>query len=1602
MEVNSTRLMPTLRTIPKRIGDGKQLNLKRTMKKIYFALAAVAAFFAGCSNEVEPEQPTPVIVIEKNVSLSASVGDPLTKVSSDNAGIFKWQDTDAITVATNNGNIRQFTLDEIMNDGTSAEFEGTIPDITGEAINYALYPASESHNVDGTNVYFHLDEHVVWNADASGMPMLANVDGESAKFKAVGGVLKLILFNIPADADYLKFSATNKKITGDFTLAKASIASAVLTTADKSSINNDNELVIDFSANYSASKVFYIPLPTGTIDGFTVSLYENLNDADPLFSVTSPKNIVMAANKLIIAPVMNCAKATVLWSEDFSQYSANDVPSGEEGSGYGNVTVTYSSTNGAGTSPGTTKIYNENTAGTAAPELLVGKKGSGSGAAGGTFKASGIPTNGASSLVLSFKHKKTVGLTVSSGITPSATSFTTDGSETVTLTNNGSVSSFDITFTATTTNNVRLDDISVYISGSSYTAPSIDNADVTELTIAVGSLETSTSVELKNPVDGLGVSCIITYPSNEYYKWIDSAVVENNELVVTAKGANETAAAYTATVTLKASGATAKTVTVTQESALVPNPTDITAVAGNATVDISWTPNTNATGYSAYIRKSAEGSILDEEGNLKGDGKSITVTGFTLTNGKYTKTVAELDNNNEYTLYVKVSAVSEGYVAPADYVTTTFTPAVAKGTAENPYLASELCNLVETYASGQGPEGTIYVKGFVSTAYNPSSNSQRYWISDDGTTTKQFQVYNGKGISGANITESNRVNFGDWVVVAGQAINYSGTTPEFKADSQIVTHYPKLAGPEFSPEAGTYYSAKTVTISAADGATIYYTTDGTVPDENSDEYEAPIAVSADMTIKAIAVKESFVTSAVAEAAYDIEAATKLDAPTIVVDSYTHNSITFSWAAVEYSTGYQISIDGGENWLSKQEELTYTWTGLSASTSYTIYVKAIGTDNGQYTDSDAASKSQTTNAPVTLSSIALTTNPTKTTYNVGEPFSFAGAVVTATYSDDSHANVTAYCTTDYNGKTFTANDLGEKTVTVSYTEGSTQTTTFTITVAIVDVLNNAWTGISGTNYASETKTGSGSGATYSIQAAGGNSSIQLRSSNSNSGIVTTSSVGTIKKITIKWNSNTDNARKVDIYGKNSTYSAPTDLYSTNTQGTKVKSFTKSDGDGSYTFEDDYEYIGIRSNSGALYIDEIDIQWEPAATKYDVTIDSGISNGSVSASVSKAKEGDAVNLTATPAFGYVLDAWNVYKTDESTTKVTVTSNSFTMPAYDVTVSASFVLGPTISIVKTSITGVDAAGVTNASESGVYSFHNGADDSGITVTCDGTIVTGASKNNGAITYTVAANSGVAREGWIKVAYTGEDPHTVTVSQSAATYTLTVASVDNGTISATVGESNVTEGYTLTVACGSSVSLSQEAASNYSFSAWDVYQTGTSATKVSVSANAFTMPAYAVTVNATFDEASGGDQSYTITFANNANSATAISASTQATTVIADDGSRSYVNAAPFTVNSGNIYYGDTKTCIRIGKSGAASSLSIALSNTGKVKAKSIVVNCNNTGGNKNSGAKLNVNSIGQQTTTETATDYTFTFASATDITNITLEGTASIKIYSITVNY
>jgi hypothetical protein len=81
---------------------------------------------------------------------------------------------------------------------------------------------------------------------------------------------------------------------------------------------------------------------------------------------------------------------------------------------------------------------------------------------------------------------------------------------------------------------------------------------------------------------------------------------------------------------------------------------------------------------------------------------------------------------------------------------------------------------------------------------------------------------------------------------------------------------PGVPNPTFSPAPGTYHSPQTITISdATNGATIYYTTDGTLPTKNSPVYTGPFVVTSTTSIYAMATYPYVPNSAPVLATYSI-------------------------------------------------------------------------------------------------------------------------------------------------------------------------------------------------------------------------------------------------------------------------------------------------------------------------------------------------------------------------------------------------------------------------------------------------------------------------------------------------------------------------------------------------------------------------------------------------------------------------------------------------------------------------------------------------------------------------------------------------------------
>lgn len=173
--------------------------------------------------------------------------------------------------------------------------------------------------------------------------------------------------------------------------------------------------------------------------------------------------------------------------------------------------------------------------------------------------------------------------------------------------------------------------------------------------------------------------------------------------------------------------------------------------------------------------------------------------------------------------------------------------------------------------------------------------------------------------------------------------------------------------------------------------------------------------------------------------------------------------------------------------------------------------------------------------------------------------------------------------------------------------------------VSDVLTRETTGVSGTAYDSWSDVKATSDAVYAGNSAGGKESIQLRSgttggSNIHSGIVSTTSGGKISSVEVVWNeTDTTAGRTLWVYGSNTAYATPDELYATATSGTKVGEIVCGTST-SVEFTDEYAYVAVRCKENALYLTSITFNWEagtpvppPPASNYTVTYVEGSHTG-----------------------------------------------------------------------------------------------------------------------------------------------------------------------------------------------------------------------------------------------------------------------------------------------------------------------------------------------------------------------------------------------------------
>lgn len=205
----------------------------------------------------------------------------------------------------------------------------------------------------------------------------------------------------------------------------------------------------------------------------------------------------------------------------------------------------------------------------------------------------------------------------------------------------------------------------------------------------------------------------------------------------------------------------------------------------------------------------------------------------------------------------------------------------------------------------------------------------------------------------------------------------------------------------------------------------------------------------------------------------------------------------------------------------------------------------------------------------------------------------------------------------------------------------------------DVLNKAFTEVTGNSYTNWSGKTGASGAVYAGCSLGGNDSIQLKSKDDVSGVVSTTSGGNVRKVTVIWESHTDAGRTLNVYGKNTAYSSAADLYNANTQGTSLGTIVKGTST-SLVIDSDYRYIGVRSDNGAMYLTELHFKWEAVQLNPRVEF-------SPSSLTLKTNQTNGATVTAlvedveTPTYSWIANDNNVTLENANTATVTIKPNT-----------------------------------------------------------------------------------------------------------------------------------------------------------------------------------------------------------------------------------------------------------------------------------------------------------------------------------------------------------
>ena len=271
--------------------------------------------------------------------------------------------------------------------------------------------------------------------------------------------------------------------------------------------------------------------------------------------------------------------------------------------------------------------------------------------------------------------------------------------------------------------------------------------------------------------------------------------------------------------------------------------------AGVQTVTVSYThkgETTKTTTYDITVNTVAVSSVTvaPTSATVK-IGKTVTLTP-TISPANATNKNVTWESNNTSVATVDggvVTGVAAGEATitvksaadPTKSASCTITVITAgDGSKANPFDVAEAIEYIDGSVDLTGK----YVKGIIAKIDRCTADGNaQYWISDDGVTEDQFEVYNGYSYGGANFATSEDIKVGDNVIIYGDLTYYSKhSVYEFAKDNYIYSlNGVKIPEITFGQESYNvlYNGSLTITATAdGNGAITYSSSDATIAEIN--------------------------------------------------------------------------------------------------------------------------------------------------------------------------------------------------------------------------------------------------------------------------------------------------------------------------------------------------------------------------------------------------------------------------------------------------------------------------------------------------------------------------------------------------------------------------------------------------------------------------------------------------------------------------------------------------------------------------------------------------------------------------------------------------